>query len=780
MKKQILFTAVIAALLHTSANAKVVHIKLEDKDGRAIPNALIVVKNSSISTYSDSQGHAILDAPAGVHTLDVKAGNQAHFHHQIEIKEDTTSDSESPLIISLETEAGHKIVINANPLEHTALDMATPIILLSGEELITKRAGTLGEILQLEPGLSVSSFGPAVSRPVIRGLSGARVKITNNQMSVQDASTTSADHDVGIEPLLIEQIEVVKGPATLLYGSGAIGGIVNTTDRKINSDLIDGVTGGIEIRAANSATGEQSAVIALDGGTDNWNWHIDGYSTTTDDLTIPGSAESEALHALEEAEEIAHEEEHEEEVVGVLENSASETKGASLGTTFLTENGYWGFSVSHIDKNYGVPGHAEHHEEEPLILDAHEEEHAHEEDGVSIDMSQNRYDIQTKIEQPFKGIDSFFAGIAYTDYQHQEIEGDELGTKFTNKAAEIRSYIKHDAWNDWHGVIGVQFSTRDFSAIGEEAIVPPSETKNSAIFWLEEKEYGDLKWELGARFESQSIKVEEFSDQSENGFSFSSGIVYSLAEHNKLAVNISHATRFPSVEEYYSFGPHLATQSFEIGNSNLQKETSNNIDFSYRFEFDKVTGEFNLFMNRFNDFIFSENVLHSDPCLTPESIEEAVAHELLLMCYKQQDAEYKGLELQMEFPIAQFDGHEIRMGLFGDLVRADLRDGGNLPRIPASKAGLSINYDYLDFSSDLTWVRYQAQNRIGENELATAGFDQVDLEFAYRMVFESDELFLFLKGKNLLDEDARDHGSFIKDLAPRVGRNFVMGLRYTF
>jgi len=793
--KKILLSAVsIAALLHLSIDAKTLHVQLKDIDGKPIPNAVIEIKDTSISTIADAQGKAEINAPIGIHTLDVKAGTQGHFHQQIEISQDDSSSFDNPFVISLETEPEHKLVITANPLEHTVLNMATPTTLLTGEELISKRAATLGEILQAEPGLSVSSFGPAVSRPVIRGLSGSRVKITNNQMSVQDASTNSADHDVGIEPLLSEQIEIIKGPATLLYGSGAIGGVINTTDRKINENQLDDISGGFELRFGNNATGETAAVFTLDGGNEDWNWHIDAFSKSNDDLLIPSYAESEALreHEEHEHEEEGHEEEHEEHEedhgeVGILENSASETNGGSVGVTRLTSKGYWGFSVNQIDKSYGVPGHAhhgeeeEHHdEEEEHHEDEHHEEEVHHDEGVTIDMKQTRFDFQTKQDNIFAGVETFFAGLSYTDYEHFELEGDEIGTLFTNKAGEFRSWIKHDRWNEWNGVFGVQVSSREFSAIGEEAIIPKSDTDNQALFWLEEKYFDKLKWELGARFESQSLSAIGHSSKSENGFSFSSGLVYSLKEHNLFAINFAHANRFPSVEEYFSYGPHLATQSFEIGNSELTKETSNNLDISYRFEFDKVTGEINLYMNKFNDFIFSDIVSLTDSCLTEDAIHEAEEHELTLSCYKQQDTDFKGMEFQVSFPIGQIDQHLFSGELFGDWVNAELSSGGYLPRLPANKIGVILNYDYHDLSSSLSWIKYQTQDNLAENELVTPGFEQLDLEVAYRINQDDQQLYLFIKGKNLLDEDARDHSSFVKDLAPRVGRNLTLGLRYSF
>ncbi len=772
---------VVAAAMGSSAvQAKIVEGYVEGSTGNPLSEVVVKVRGTDIQVITDSSGRFRLDISPGDYTVDVEGGRDAHFHQDITV----TDESDVPLLITMEDEPAHKIVVRANPLEHTALDMATPVIVLAGEELTLKRAGTLGEILKFEPGLSVSSFGPAVSRPVIRGLGGARVQVTNNQMVVQDASSTSADHDVGMEPLLADQIEVVKGPATLLYGSGAIGGVVNISDKKINSDIQQGVSGGIELRLGDDATSEESLIFALDVGTESINWHFDGYSNQSSDLKIPGLAESEALHQQELAEhegdhddehEDDHDDEHEDEVAGILENSAIDSTGGSIGATFVADWGYLGASISRVDKLYGVPGHSEHEEEHKYALNEGEAE-----DGVRIDMQQTRYDLQAQIDQSVDGIEQWFVGYALTDYEHVELEGSEIGTMFDNRAWEFKTYAKHDSWIGWSGLFGAQYSNRDFSAIGEEAFVPPSETSSYALFWLEEKEFASLKWELGVRYESQDISVQGQNDNKNSGLSFSSGIVYSISSHNKLALNFSRATRFASVEELFSNGAHIATASYEIGNQSLEEEVSNNLDFSYRFETERFHGEINLYVNHFDDFIYGANVSLNDACISTEIDVEELDEELQLICYKQQDAKFRGIELEVDFLLADVGQHEFNLGFFGDYTRAKLNNGEYVPRIPPVKLGVNLQHHYGDFSSQLSWVHFLKQDNLSANELRTEGFDIVDFELSYLIPFEQDDLFIFLKAKNLLDEEARDHASFLKDLAPRAGRNFMLGLRYTF
>ena len=778
MKKVLISAAISAALWGNAVSAQIVEGEVKGSDGNLLSKVLLKVKGQNIETTTDENGVFKLDLEPGRYILDVKGGNDAHFHQEIVV---SAANAGKKLLITLQEEADHKLIVRANPLDHTALNMATPTILMSGEELMLKRASTLGEILQFEPGLSMSSFGPAVSRPVIRGLGGNRVQITNNQMVLQDVSTTSADHDVGVEPLLAEQIEVVKGPATLLYGSGAIGGVVNVADRKINTDLLDGTSGGIEMRLGDGATGEQSLVFALDTGSNGWNFHLDGFDSQTDDLEIPGAAESERLHELHEEEEEHEGEEHaEHEEEGVLENSSIDNTGGSIGLTTVGDWGHFGAAISFVDKFYGVPGHA-HHEEEHEGEEEEGEEHEHEEheEGVFIDMQQTRYDLQAQFNLS-NDFEHLFVGYSRTDYEHTELEGDETGTMFDNQAWEFKTYAKHNSWDGWQGVWGAQVTKRTFLAFGEEAFVPPSETKNNAIFVLEEKEFGDLKWELGLRWEDQKIKADGYADLDQNGISFSSGLVYNIEQHNKIAVNFTRAVRFATSEELYSDGPHIATRSFEIGNPDLDKETSNNIDISYRFETEKLRGELNLFWNQFNDHIYGQVVAEDNACVSTEAAEEAEHDELLLVCYQQQDADYKGLEFQLDYQLGSVGGHDFTLGFIADYTNAKLDDGNYVPRIPPMKYGLVLSHEMNGFSSQLSWISFDDQNDIGEGELATDGFDMLDLELVYNTSFGEDDLVVFLKGRNLLDEEARDHSSFLKDLAPRVGQNFVLGARYTF
>ena len=758
--KFVLFVLAITGFSSAVSAAKVNgHVK--NQAGENLAHIRILITDTNQEVITDENGYFEVQLDAGHYTLDVKGGASAHFHQEIQVGEE-----DQVIVLTLEEEKERKMVIRANPLEHTAVDMPNPIVLISDDEMTLKRSTTLGDVLHDEPGLSVSSFGPAVSRPVIRGLSGSRVMITNNQMSVQDASTASPDHDVGVEPLLANSIEIIKGPATLLYGSGAIAGVVNITDKKIFAENQDAISGGVELRIGDSATGEKTGVFALDLGNNNSNWHFDGFYSKSDEIAIPSTAESVTLQKLEAVEnQVPY---VPEEVEGELHQSDYQTKGGSIGYTKLLNDGYVGLSINHNNKEYGVPGHA--HEVDPLIAEA----------GVRVDMEQTRYDIQSGFENINDFINKLFIGVGYTDYYHVEVEDGIPGTEFENKAWELRGYIKQGSSETWEGVIGWQSGQRDFSAIGDESFVPPSTTKTSAIFWIEEKRLGHHKFEIGSRYESQKIEVLGGADYNDSAFSFSTGFVYTTENESRLAFNFSHASRFPSVENLYSYGPHATTQTFEIGNASLKEETANNVDFSYRFDNSYLTGEINFYFNHFDDFIFAANKDATSACVTADAAADALLEGLQLVCYEQQHADFKGVELKIEMPISKQADYEISLEIIADVVKAEFEDGQNVPRIPPVKTGALINYISGDLGINFSWLSYRSQNNLYENELPTNGFEMVGIDATYRMQLDQEELFIFVKGNNLLDEEARDHSSFLKDLAPRTGRNIILGMRYIF
>ncbi len=741
---------------------------LQDSEGKPLANVEIFISSQNQSVTTDENGRfEFTDLETGRYVLDIKGGKQGHINKAVQ----HTGES---LTVTVDYSDTQTLVITGNPLEHTILEMAAPAVIISGEELTQKRGTNIGETLAEVPGVNLSSFGAGAGRPVIRGQQGNRVTVLSNNSSTQDASNASPDHWIAAEPLLAKRVEILKGPATLLYGGGAVGGAVNVVDNRIPTELPDGIEGGVEVRLGDSATGERSTVGTFSTAKGGLAFNIDAFKSETDEVEIPVFAESHYLRELEEAEGEAG---HDEEASGILENSDTDSQGGSVGFSYISDVGYWGMSYSDYERNYGLPGHAEHHDESVIV----EPEPA--EEAVRLDLRQKRWDMKGRWNDPFDGFRSLSLQFASTDYKHQEIEGAEIGTTFLNDAQETRLELVHDAWSGWQGAFGLQYSDSDFVTLGDEAYIPASNTEKIGLFWLEEYEVGQWHTELGARYDKQTINTDMFGQRDDNAFSFAFGSLLHIDEDWTLPINITRAQRFAAVEELYSnagndeanYVPHLATASIEVGNPDLGKETANNIDVGIRYNSDITSISVAVFHNRIDDYIF---LAHQEHEPAPGEVHEH--EELPVFVYSQADATFEGAEAEINWTFASDGLAVIRTGLFGDYTVAKLDDGSYLPRIPAKRLGGSIGLDYDMFTSNLTAIKVFDQDRLAEDELPTDGYTLINLDVGYNVFYDDSELFLFLRGQNLANEEIRDHSSFLKDRAPRAGRSLTAGFRWTF
>jgi iron complex outermembrane receptor protein len=502
-----------------------------------------------------------------------------------------------------------EIIVTASPLVSSIDEAITGVSVMTGEELSERLAGTIGETLKSEPGVSSTFFGAGASRPIIRGQGGDRVRVLVNGIGSIDASSASPDHAVAAEPAQAERIEVIRGASILRYGSSGSGGVVNVIDGRVPTELPeDGIDGAVRIGASSVDNGREAAG-SVDFGVGNMVFHFDGTIRETDDFRIPGFAESARFRALEEAEEEeGHEEEEhghdeeEEEAFGRLENSSTKTTSLTGGASYIGDRGFIGFAVQKFDSEYGLPGgHGHGHEEEEEHHDEdedehedeeHEEEHEHgeEEEGeeeVFIVLDQIRVDVNGALEMD--GLIEkvqFFGG--YADYEHIEFEGPgEVGTVYTNEGYEARLEAIQRENNGWSAAYGVQIRNRDFSAIGEEAFVPPTETQQLGIYTFQKFDAGDFHFEGAARFETtkqeNSVTGE---DPSFDLFSVSGGGDYHFTDATRFGATVFRTERAPTTEELFSNGPHLATEQFEIGDPNLGKETSTGVEASLRHRMD--------------------------------------------------------------------------------------------------------------------------------------------------------------------------------------------------
>ncbi len=699
------------------------------------------------------------------------------------------------------------VVVTASPFVTSKAELVVPASELSGEALRRAAESSLGGTLSGEAGVHSTYYGPGAGRPVIRGFDGDRIRILNQGTDSFDVSQTSPDHGVSIEPLFADDIEVVRGPASLLYGNAAIGGVVNVLGKELPRERVDLPFSGQIETFYGSVSDEKSVGIALQGGEGDFAWSAGFLNRQTNDFEIPGFAESlyqmeaeeheehdEHDHDEDEDEHHEDEDEHhdeEEEVFGVLENSFVDTQSGYLGLAWFGENGSLAVSFSEYGTDYGVPGHShehghhdedehededEHHDED----EAHEEDE-HEEESVTIDLDQSRYSLHGELLQPIDFLKSVELDLTFGDYRHTELEGDEVGTVFERDGYEFRLTAVHSPVRGFAGAFGFQAKVDDFSAVGEEAFIPSSETSQHGIFAVERlnREWG--AWEFGARLESVKIDPVDGSlvDRSFDTLNTSAGFVRRLNESSVVSANLVFAERAPNASELFAFGPHVGTQSFEIGDSTLGKESSTSLDLSYRLTAGKITGEVTAFYSDFSDFVYLQFLDHED---VEAAYGELDTDGLDVYRATAVDAKFYGFEVDLRYHIIDEADRVMHLDFLFDQTRATNESfNTNLPRIPTRRLGLRYEYGFGPWlvGTEARW--HDSASHTGPNQLPTDSYTLWGADVRYRMVVnERATVDLFAMGTNLGDVEARPHTSILKDLAPMPGRSFRLGVRTSF
>ena len=660
------------------------------------------------------------------------------------------------------------------------LDLLAGTSVLTGVDLQRDLRPQLGDTLARLPGVSATSFSPGASRPVLRGFQGERIRVLTDGIGSIDVSNTSADHAVTIDPLTAERIEVLHGPAVLLFGSQAIGGAVNVLDRRIPRRVPDEPAHIEAIGIYGSAADERSIGGAIDAPIGNGGLvlHVDGSYRKTDDLRVGGFILSPELRAEQleiAAEEL--EEGHADEAAEALEfagqrgrlpNSATEQKTAGAGLALIKERGNIGVSVSWFNSDYGVPsrpGAGHHHDEEG-------EEGEGEEEGevpVTIGLEQIRADMRGELEAGGKFLDKIRFRLGAADYEHTEFEGEEVGTVFKTQGMEGRVELVQAGRSGWRGVTGGQFFVRDFVAIGAEAFVPPNETSQIGVFTLQEFDVGKLGLEAAARYERTEVSSDEVGvERSFNAFSGAVGASYEISPRIKAGVNLSRAERAPAAEELFSNGPHVATQAFEIGDPTLSKEKSWGAEAFVRAQTPGYKFSLSVFANWFDDYIFQANTGEEED-------------ELPVFQYFQRDARYYGFEAEASATLFEAGGFRFVADGVADYVRATIKGGGPVPRIPPLRllGGIEAQSDTIDGRLEVEWV--DDQERVASFENRTDGHTLVNASIAWQPWAKSRNNTTFLlSANNIFDVDARRHASFTGGFVPLAGRDIRVSARVTF
>ena len=794
----------VAAISAASLNAYALDGQVITEQGVPVVGAKIKVSGSKQFIVSDDQGRFQVDDDANeVHVLAPGYSHQmVHLHDR----------DGAPLVVRLAASVIEQVDVIGLPIHTSVIESALPVSVLTGEELRNQQASTLGDTLDRQPGVNSNFHGNVASTPVIRGLSGPRVLITQNSLDVSDVSRVGPDHSVASEVSTAQQVEVLRGPATLFYGSGAIGGVVNVVDQRVPTDP---ETRGEFTLSRETVNQQNLASFNATTGAQHFAFYADGFWREADDYKVPVAPEQEDEH------EEDHDEEHADK--HIVANSAEQSSGFTVGSSYLLDNGYVGIAVGRLDREYGIPGHS------------HGEPEAGDAAVVYADLEQNRYQLLSELNVDFAGLRAINTRAAYTDYSHAEIEGGDIGTVFSNQTTELRLDLLHQEWRHWKGGLNFHYKNSEVEAQGDEAFTPPSTTQTLAMAMMEERHFGDVLVQFGGRAERVTISADNallpplevhghepesdeahddhaaeetrvFAvDQSFTPVSLSLGAVWDFAPGYNLGVSLSRAQRAPSASELLSFGPHIGTRTYEIGalfelhedddeahfelaETDFELETSNNIDLTLR----KHEGDFgfilNAFHNQIDDYYYQyftgkfAEVGHDhgedDHVDEGDHADEEEAHEdeLPVYIYTHADARLYGFEAQGIWKLSE----QWRTTVFSDYVNAELKNGGYLPRTPPLRFGADLDFTGEQLSASLNWTHYAKQDNTAERETPTEGYDMFDATVTYRFPVGADELAFFLKVENLTNTEARVHTSFVKDVAPRPGRNFSFGVRGNF
>ncbi len=748
-----------------------------DNLGQPVANAKVHVHGRQQYVYTNTEGKFIIQSPVDAELHIAAKGFGDQF----------VKAGSSALTVALSSGGIERIAVSASGLHHYDLEMAHPASVLTSEALRIKTEPTIGETLKSLPGVHSNYYGPVAASPVIRGLDGPRVKLLSNGLDTGDVSRVGPDHAITADAITTEQIEVLRGPATLLYGSGAIGGVVNVVDNRIPRQLRSPQT--ILDSRFNSVSDEKSVALTHDGALDELAWHVDGFNRQSNDQDVPTFTNDEG------------------ETSATLLNSWLDNQAINGGLSWIGSRGLFGVAVGHIDSKYGIPGHHAHADEHG---DTEDHDETTTEQGVYAAVTQDRVSAAGEIYTPLSAIETLSFNGAYTDYQHIEMEGGVAGTTFKNKSFENRLHAEHIEIAGWHGLVGLHQQHNNYQAVGEEAFTPNSTTDSYALFLMEEKTFGEVAAQFGARLERSKHRAtainlaHDHADDVDStphqrdfakftAASASAGLVWNFVPGYQWSASFSHSERAPSAAEIYANGAHIATSSYELGlayqldedgdillnTQRMPTETANNIDVGFRKTDGELTFSYNFFYNQIDDFLYQANTglrmtdleAHDD-----HGHDEHAHSDFEIYQYQQRDVRMYGLEFALAYQVSTAQ----QVSLFADSVRAELKSGADLPRIPPLKAGVEYQYQAQQWSANVGATYYTRQDKVSEFETATAGYTSVDASLNYYFDLSSVDMTAFIKGTNLIDKLGYVHSSFIKDDAPLPGRALTLGLTARF
>jgi len=664
--------------------------------------------------------------------------------------------------------------ITATGSQEATQSILLPTKVLQGDELLNKLGTTLGATLANELGVSATGYGAGSSRPVIRGLEGARVQILQNGLSVGDVSNISQDHAVGNNMQNTHQVEILRGAAALLYGSGSSGGLVNVVNDRILTNLPDRPTGAINTSYETVNNGRAGS-IELDGAVGSVAVHVDTAINNANNYSIPGSS-TQSQGEPPGGWTVPPAGNGGSNYAGKLPNTFSNQNNLGFGVSYIGQSGYTGISVERLNNNYGIPTP----------------------EGGSINQSQNRYDLQHQTRDPFEGFSSLKLSAANTNYTHTEFANTgEAASIWKNIANEARLELSHLPLLGWKGTFGAQVTAASLNATeigsGSYAIVPPTKTNSNALFWIEEGKWNALQGSLGLRYNNVAqnpntgtvLQTQEttagtptpqitLQNRNFNLMSYSAGGLLNIIQGHAVGVAYTVSQRAPSAQELYSYGAHESTATFDIGNPNLSKEISHNVEFNYQKTLGLLRSKASVYANRFNNYIYG---YYTGNAINNGGQE---GNGFSVVTAQQAAATIKGIEGEITYNWRE-EGLGVRV--FGDASQGSFDAGGNLPLQPAPRLGAEIAHQKNGWLMNASYIYSYQQNRLASWEQGPApSYNLLNAGISYTERVKEVNWTVYLNMKNLLNEQIRYATTpmAVRLYAPQPGRSFMLGLRGTF
>jgi iron complex outermembrane recepter protein len=680
-----------------------------------------------------------------------------------------------------------EVVVRATAVKDAASDTIEPAQNLRGPSLRLKATSTLGATLQDEPGVANASFGPNVGLPIIRGQGGARVRAMVGGLGTHDASNVSADHSVMIEPAMAESIMVWKGPAAIRFGGSALSGAIDVDDGRIPDRHARALMTRAEVRARD---GGYLALTRMDGPFNgSLTWHIDAHLREQGNARIPGRAIDE--DAVRRQFYLVNA----QNTHGFIGNTDAVTQGGSVGASWWGGKAKVGMALSTIRQNHGIPGgaHSHSHTIGPVTPGA-----VAPPEDVRIDAQQQRLDVKGEwYELPH--LDGMLRWrVVHTDYQHDELANGLSMTRFMNQVTEGRADWEVQLHEHWQATLGLHAQDRLFSALGDEAFVPKTQVRSVGAFMLHQLDKGPWRLEAGLRVDAQ------WSDPLDAQMA-SQGVSLTLPKRRfqpgSLSVALSrkhdagsatlthwHVSRAPEVQELYALGPHLATLTYDMGNSALQAESLKGWDLGLEQAVGRSTVKANAFVYTSDNYIYQQStgVFYASDEQQFRSLCARLDQCLPVTSYEQAAARLQGYEASWTVPLggsatSQSAGEEGQVpwsvGVFGDMVRGRLRSGEDLPRMPPRRWGLRLDYSQGPWASAWRITRQERQDHPGANETDTPGSVQLNGSLRWSTQLQGGQrLSYFLIGRNLTNQEIRNSASFLRNYAPEPGRSIEIGM----